>query len=190
MGPLLRENRSMHISINIAATDFASGRILEALDRALKGADINPDQIWLEMTERALMNIEDARATLDELRRRGHCIAIDDFGTGYSGLQYLAKLPVGMLKIDKSFIETVGTAAPTSRVTGHIIALARELKLGLVAEGVETDAQATILRNEGVEYAQGWLFSRAIPADEFLAFLKRNATEPARRAGKVASDAA
>ena len=174
MGALLRENRSMHVSINVAATDIVSGRILGALDRFLKDTNIEPGQIWLEMTERGFMNIEEARTTLDELHRRGHCIAIDDFGTGYSGLQYLAQLPVGMLKIDKSFIETVGTAAPTSRVTGHIIAMARELKLGLVAEGVETEAQVAFLRDEHVEYAQGSLFSRAIPADEFLAFLARN----------------
>lgn len=120
------------------------------------------------------MDIDNARKTLDELRRRGHRIAIDDFGTGYSGLQYLAQLPVAMLKIDKSFIETVGTGAPTSLVTGHIIAIARELKLGLVAEGVETEAQAAFLRERRVEFAQGWLFSRAVPADDFLKFLQKN----------------
>ncbi|MCB1490179.1 MAG: EAL domain-containing protein, partial [Bauldia sp.] len=93
-----------------------------------------------------------------------------DFGTGYSGLQYLAKLPVEMLKIDKSFIETVGTAAPTSRVTDQIIAMARELKLGLVAEGVETETQRAFLVAQKVELAQGWLFSPALPIDEFIAF--------------------
>ena len=174
MGALLRENRSMHISVNIAATDIVSGRILEVLDRALKDTGVRTEQIWLEMTERGFMHIENARTTLDELRRRGHCIAIDDFGTGYSGLQYLAQLPVDMLKIDKSFIETVGTGAPTSRVTGHIIAIARELKLTLVAEGVETEAQAAFLLEHRVEFAQGWLFSKAVPADDFLAFLRRN----------------
>lgn len=177
MGGILREDRSMHISLNIAATDITTGRILEGLERALRDSGIGADQIWLEMTERGLMNIESARPTLDELRRRGHHIAIDDFGTGYSGLQYLAQLPVEMLKIDKSFIETVGTGAPTSLVTGHIIAIARELHLALVAEGVETEAQAQFLRDQRVEYAQGWLYSRAIPADDFLVFLLRNRTE-------------
>lgn len=190
MGVLLCENRSMHVSINIAATDIVSGRILGALDRALKDTDIAPEQIWLEMTERGFMHIEDARTTLDELRRRGHCIAIDDFGTGYSGLQYVAQLPVDRLKIDKSFIDTIGTAAPTSRVTGYIIAMARELNLGLVAEGVETEAQAAFLLNERVEYAQGWLFSRAIPADEFLAFLGRNKALVEPSTAKAAAGAA
>ncbi len=174
MGPLLRENRSMHISVNIAATDIVSGRILDTLDRALKDTGVRTEQIWLETTERGFMNIEGARPTLDELKRRGHRLAIDDFGTGYSGLQYLAHLPVEMLKIDKCFIETVGTAAPTSLVTGQIIAMARELHLCLVAEGVETDAQAEFLREHRVELAQGWLFSRAVPADDFLEFVRRN----------------
>ncbi len=174
MGPALRSDRSFHVSINVSAADIVTGRILGTLERALKGSGIAPQQIWLEMTERAFINIDGARPTLEELIRRGHCVAIDDFGTGYSGLQYLAKLPVEMLKIDKSFIETVGTAAPTSRVTDQIIAMARELKLALVAEGVETESQATFLRNERVEYAQGWLFSRALPAGDFLAFLRHD----------------
>ncbi len=173
MGPLLRSDRSIHISVSVAAQDIVSGRILDALEAALKDTGIAADQIWLEMTERGFMNIAGARPTLDALHRRGHSIAIDDFGTGYSGLQYLAQLPVEMLKIDKSFIETVGTAAPTSRVTEQIIAMARELNLSIVAEGVETEAQASFLREQRVEYAQGWLFSWAVPAGEFLAFLKR-----------------
>lgn len=174
MGPLLCSNRSLHISVNVSASDIVSGRILGTLERVLANSGIEQQQVWLEMTERGFMNIEGARPTLDELNRRGHRIAIDDFGTGYSGLQYLAQLPVQVLKIDKSFVETVGTAAPTSRVTEQIIAMARELNLTIVAEGVETERQAAFLRGQRVDYAQGWLFSRAIPADEFLAFYRTN----------------
>jgi sensor c-di-GMP phosphodiesterase-like protein len=179
----------MHISVNIVATDIVTGRILGALDGALVDTGIGAEQIWLELTERGLMDIESARTTLDELRRRGHRIAIDDFGTGYSGLQRLAQLPVEMLKIDKSFIETVGTGAPTSLVTGHIIAIARELDLRLVAEGVETEAQAAFLREQQVEFAQGWLFSRAVPADDFLVFLQRNRVRTDRPIAMVVSAA-
>ena len=187
MGPILRSNRSLHISINVSASDIVTGRILGTLQRALENTGIAPRQIWLEMTERGFMKIEGARPTLDELNRRGHCIAIDDFGTGYSGLQYLTQLPVEMLKIDKSFIETVGTAAPTSRVTDQIIAMARELKLGIVAEGVETEAQAAFLRAHRVEYAQGWLFARAMPADEFLVFLRRHGAPEEQPAAAAAT---
>ncbi len=174
LGDVLRRDRRLHISINIGAADIGSGRILPVLDAALTETGIEPQQIWLEATERGFVDIEGARHTLAALRRRGHMTAIDDFGTGYSGLKYLQRLPVDALKIDKSFIDAVGTEAPTSHVTEHIIAMARELKLRIVAEGVETEAQAAYLRQRGVDFAQGWLFSRALPPAEFAAFCTRN----------------
>ncbi|ADH91137.1 EAL domain protein [Ancylobacter novellus DSM 506] len=174
LGDLLRRDRRLHIAINLGAADISSGRILPVLEAALADTGIEPQQIWLEATERGFVDIEGARHTLAALRRRGHMTAIDDFGTGYSGLKYLQRLPVDALKIDKSFIDAVGTEAPTSHVTEHIIAMARELKLRIVAEGVETEAQAAYLRQRGVGFAQGWLFSRALPPEEFAAFCTRN----------------
>lgn len=174
LGGLLRRDRRLHIAINLGASDISSGRILPVLEAALADTGIEPQQIWLEATERGFVDIEGARHTLAALRRRGHMTAIDDFGTGYSGLKYLQRLPVDALKIDKSFIDAVGTEAPTSHVTEHIIAMARELKLRIVAEGVETEAQAAYLRQHGVDFAQGWLFSRALPPAEFAAFCTRN----------------
>lgn len=174
LGDLLRREPHMHIAINLCAADISTGRILPVLEKKLKDADIDPQRIWLEATERGFVDIEGARRTLAELRRRGHMTAIDDFGTGYSGLKYLQRLPVDALKIDKSFVDAIGTEAPTRHVTEHIIAMARELRLHIVAEGVETEAQATYLRDHKVELAQGWLFARAMPANEFIAFCKNN----------------
>jgi len=174
LGGLLRADRRLHIAINLGAADISSGRILPVLVRTLEGTGIEPQQIWLEATERGFVDIEGARRTLAELRRRGHMTAIDDFGTGYSGLKYLQRLPVDALKIDKSFIDAVDTEAPTSHVTEHIIQLARELKLRIVAEGVESETQAAYLRQRGVDFAQGWLFSRALPAEDFIAFCEAN----------------
>lgn len=174
LGPLLRKDREFHIAINLSAADISSGRILSVLERVLSGSDIEPRQIWLEATERSFVDIEGARATLTELRRRGYISAIDDFGTGYSGLKYLQHLPVDVLKIDKSFIDAIGTDAPTRHVTEHIIALARELDLRVIAEGVECEEQADYLRAQQVAYAQGWLFSRALPAAELTAFCQMN----------------
>jgi c-di-GMP phosphodiesterase len=177
LGDLLRRDRAMHVAINLSGSDIVSGSILQVLDQALGNTDIAAQQVWLEATERSFINTEGARTTLAELQRRGHRTVIDDFGTGYSSLKYLKDLPIDTLKIDKAFIETVGTAAPTSNVTGHIIAMARELNLSLVAEGVETEAQSTFLIEHNVRFAQGWLFARAVPIHAFLDFYGRNRAE-------------
>lgn len=174
LGDLLRHHRELHIAINLCAADIVTGRILGVLEEKLAATGIEPQQIWVEATERSLMDIDGARRTLAELRRRGHMTAIDDFGTGYCGLTYLEKLPVDALKIDKSFIDAVGTEAPTRHVTDHIIALARELKLRIVAEGVQSEAQAAYLRRNKVEFAQGWLFARAQTGEEFALYCARN----------------
>lgn len=177
LGDLMRSDRSLHVSINVAATDVTTGRIHQVLGKALRDANIEARQIWIELTERGFVNLESATATLSELQRRGHLIAIDDFGTGYSSLQYLERLPVDILKIDKSFIETVGGEAATSRVTGHIIAMARELNLSVIAEGVEVEAQAAFLRDLDVQYAQGWLYAPSLPPDEFVEYYRLHRRE-------------
>lgn len=177
LGDLLRSDRSLHISINVAAMDVTTGRIRQVLSDSLRKANIEARQIWIEVTERGFVNVDSASATLAELQRRGHLIAIDDFGTGYSSLQYLERLPVDILKIDKSFIETVDKEAVTSRVTGHIIAMARELNLSVVAEGVEAEAQAAFLCGLEVQYAQGWLFAPALPPDEFVEYYRHHRRE-------------
>ncbi|WP_258570923.1 EAL domain-containing protein [Flavimaribacter sediminis] len=170
LGDWLRQDPNALIGINLSAADLSTGRILPVLDRALSRSGVNPRQIWLEVTEHGMIDITGAQITLAELHRRGHLIAIDDFGTGYSGLSYLQQLQIDALKIDRSFVKVIGTEAPTRNVTQQIIAMARELNLKIVAEGVETEEQAAYLRSNGVEFAQGWLFSAALPASDFLAF--------------------
>lgn len=171
---LLVADRSLHIAINLCAEDIKTGRILGVITAALEHTGIRPQQIWLEATERGLMDIGPARSTIDQARQLGHAVAIDDFGTGYSSLQYLQGLPMDALKIDKSFIETIDRDTATSSVTPHIIDMAKTLKLRIVAEGIETEAQAEYLRARHVEFGQGWLFSKALPAAEFIAFYRRN----------------
>ena len=97
-------------------------------------------------------------------------MAIDDFGTGYSSLQYLQGLPLDALKIDKSFVDTVGKDTATSSVTSHIIGMAKALGLFTVAEGIEAEDQRDYLEGQGVDFGQGWLFAKALPASEFLAY--------------------
>jgi sensor c-di-GMP phosphodiesterase-like protein len=167
LGELMRRDRSLHVAINLCARDVKTGRALDVLNAMVERQDIEPRQIWLEATESGFVDVAAATPHLERARSLGYTIAIDDFGTGYSTLSQLQTLPVDVLKIDKSFIDTIATTSATSSVTGYIIDMATTLGLDIVAEGVETDVQADFLRLRSVHYAQGWLYERAVPADEF-----------------------
>lgn len=169
----LRADPSLHIAINISAEDIQSGRFLDVLSPALETAQVDPAQIWLEATERSFIEADAARATLKRARQLGHTVAIDDFGTGYSSLSLLESLPLNALKIDKSFIDAIGREAATSIVTPSIIDMAHTLTFVVVAEGVEKAEQAAYLKAAGVEFAQGWLYSKALPPGEFLRFYRQ-----------------
>ena len=170
MGDMLARNPTMHVAINLCAEDIRTAGFLPTLEQAIAHHAIRPDQIWMEATERGFVDVKSARDTIEKLRAIGHPVAIDDFGTGYSSLALLQGLPLDALKIDKSFIDTIGTDAATSTVTSHIIAMARTLDLRIVAEGIETRAQADYLADRGVEYGQGWLYSRPLTAEAFAAY--------------------
>jgi sensor c-di-GMP phosphodiesterase-like protein len=174
LGAYLVAERSMHVAINLCAADIKTGRILPVISDALENTGIQTRQVWLEATERGFMDIDSAKTTITLARQLGHAVAIDDFGTGYSSLQYLQGLPLNVLKIDKAFIDAIGLKAATSAVTSHIIDMARTLNLQIVAEGVETDEQLDYLLDHDVEFAQGWLFSRPLPANDFVTFYFRN----------------
>lgn len=174
LSDILQTERQLHIAINISAQDIKSGRVLDVISQALSNTDIQARQIWLEATERGFMDIDAARITINKAREMGHAVAIDDFGTGYSSLSYLQGLPMDALKIDKSFVDTIDTESATSSVTPYIIEMARALKLQIVAEGVETQAQADYLLAHEVDFGQGWLFSKALPAQEFIAYYRAN----------------
>jgi len=175
MGPLLRRQAGLHISINLSAQDIDDDSARLALSALMALHGVAPNQIWLEMTERGFMNAERARATLGDLRTRAHQILIDDFGTGYSSLSYLQTLPLDGLKIDKSFVDRIDPGTGSSCVIDHIIEMARSLGLMLIAEGVETAQQARYLRERQVDFAQGWLFAKAMPAEQFQIFARAGA---------------
>jgi sensor c-di-GMP phosphodiesterase-like protein len=170
LGRWLKSNAEVHISVNLSASELTSDSILHEFEEAFRQSGIDCRQIWLEVTETGIIDMAEARPTLVELGRRGHRLAIDDFGTGYSGLSYLQQLQVDILKVDRCFVEVIGSDAATRDVTALVIDLAHQLDLAVVAEGVETETQANYLRERGVAYAQGWLFARALPADAFLVF--------------------
>jgi sensor c-di-GMP phosphodiesterase-like protein len=167
LGELLANDPDLHIAVNLCASDVKTGRALTVVRAMLERHKITAAQLWLEATETGFVDIDAAIPHLEQARTCGHRIAIDDFGTGYSTLSHLQRLPVDVLKIDKSFVDTIGTNSATSSVTGYIIDMARTLGLEIVAEGVETIDQADYLRSRGVHYAQGWLYSPAIDPQPF-----------------------
>lgn len=131
--------------------------------------------VTVEITERLLIEqTQKITETLNELANMGIGISIDDFGTGYSSLSYLTRFPVTGLKIDRSFVDGIGTNSSSEPVIETILAMASKLNIHVVAEGVETQAQLDYLRQLECDYVQGYFFAKPMPVDEFTALLQRN----------------
>jgi len=155
------------VAVNLSGRQFEHRQLIETVTRALRDADLDPRYLALEITESAIMkNPEKASTMLQQLKTMGIPISIDDFGTGYSSLSYLKRFPVDELKIDRSFIMNIATNTDDAAIASAIIAMAHSLKLKVVAEGVETDEQLAFLSSLGCDEAQGFLFSKPVPAQE------------------------
>jgi diguanylate cyclase (GGDEF)-like protein len=167
----LREGR-FNIAVNVSPQQFRNTDLLANVTQALIATGLSPERLELEITESVL--VQDAPETLqvfDALRELGVRLALDDFGTGYSSLSYLKSFPLQVLKIDKSFIQDLGSNADDDSLVDAIIAMAKSLKLHVVAEGVETAEQLAYLQARHVELVQGYYFSRPVDADELTALL-------------------
>ena len=169
MGKWLKQHPEQHISINVEAADLASEKLPTLLSKRLNRYQLAPSQIALELTERGFADPKTSSPIVARYRKAGHAIYIDDFGTGYSSLSYLQNLDVDILKIDKSFVD----ALEYKNVTPHIIEMAKTLKLKMVAEGIETANQEDWLRQHGVHYGQGWLYSKALPKEAFILWAEK-----------------
>jgi sensor c-di-GMP phosphodiesterase-like protein len=175
---LFAQYPDFRISLNFSAQDLVDPASVQRLQACLQGGSIRSHNVAVEITERALIHADAVRDNIRTLRQIGVSVAIDDFGTGYSGLSYLTSLELDSLKIDKLFIDTIGTDAVTKNVVSHIIDIARSMGLRMVAEGVETEAQARYLCERGVHCAQGWLYAKALPMADLLAGLAAQQTTP------------
>lgn len=169
LGKWLHLHPEQHISINLESDNLTSDTFPALLSRKVNHWQIKPAQIALELTERAFADPKTSAPFIARYRQAGHSIYIDDFGTGYSSLSYLQDLDVDILKIDKSFVD----ALEYNNVTPHIIEIAKTLKLQMVAEGIETEYQQDWLRQHGVQYGQGWLYSKALAKEEFILWAEK-----------------
>ena len=160
------------MAVNVSAMEFRDQNFLEGLFAILKETGLDPRLLELELTESVLMkHAESAASVLQVLREKGVQVALDDFGTGYSSLSYLRKFPVDALKIDQSFVAQITATGEDASIVTAVINMARSLKLRVVAEGVETLEQLAFLQAHECDEAQGYFFSRPVPAQQFATLL-------------------
>jgi EAL domain-containing protein (putative c-di-GMP-specific phosphodiesterase class I) len=165
-------------AVNISGRQLVAKDFPDIVEAAILASGIDPAAVHLEITETVLMDEPDLpRETLQRLRRVGVGLSIDDFGTGYSSLSYLKWLSARTLKIDRTFIEGLGIDSHGRTVIELVLGMAKSLKLGVIAEGVETSGQLTELRRLGVRLAQGFLWSKPIPSEHVPAWLNTLSTD-------------
>jgi len=160
------------VSVNLSARQLRDPRLVKTVEDVLQRTGFEAHRLSLEITETVYIKIlEGNTAALDKLTRQGVCISIDDFGVGYSSLAYLKRLPADAVKIDKSFVAGIGEDVEDTAIVGMVIDLAHALGMEAVAEGVESEEQATLLREMGCDHAQGFHFSKALPPEAASRFL-------------------
>lgn len=162
----------LRLAVNVSARQFKNEGFVEQVGRALRAGGVDPRRLELELTEGVLVeNREEAICILKRLKALGVQVAVDDFGTGYSSLSYLSFLPIDCLKIDRSFVHRVTEGGRDAAIAQAIVSLSHALGLRVLAEGVETAAQAAFLRAHACDECQGFLYSRALRADAVPAFV-------------------
>ncbi|NNF92197.1 MAG: EAL domain-containing protein, partial [Boseongicola sp.] len=158
------------VSVNLSATHFRSGSIVDSVARVLRDTGLTPRLLTLEITETVqLVNWDVVRDIFAQLRKLGCRISIDDFGSGYSSLAYLRAMQADELKIDRSLVQEIETSDEARHVLSSVIELAHSLNMRVIVEGVESEDQSDILSSLGCIYGQGFLFGRPMPAKSALA---------------------
>ena len=167
---------TLRMSVNLSARQFAQHDLVASIAAVLQETGLDPGCFEVELTESLVMtDVERAIETLDSLHQLGVYLSIDDFGTGYSSLSYLKRFPIDILKIDQSFVRDISVDPDDAAIVVSIISLAHSLRMGVIAEGVETIEQLTFLQRHGCDQMQGYYFSRPVPADAFEQLLRGRA---------------
>ena len=164
------------VSVNLSARQFRQEGLVRVVSRILEETRLDPAQLEMELTESMVMhNVEAAITTLQGLKSLGVALSVDDFGTGYSSLSYLRQLPVDTLKIDRSFVRDIGAGEnPDDGVIAQaIISLGHALRLKVIAEGVETDAQLRFLKRHGCDEIQGFFYGEPVAPEAHAELLER-----------------
>lgn len=164
----------LRVSVNLSVRQFVQKDLVSSIEAVLKEIGLDADFLEIELTESLVMtDVEHAIGILRQLKELGVHLSIDDFGTGYSSLSYLKRFPIDVLKIDQSFVRDITVDDDDAAITVSIISLAHSLKLHVIAEGVETQAQLSYLRHHGCDEMQGYLFSPPVPAERFEELLQQ-----------------
>jgi len=166
------------ISVNLFPSQCRDQGLTRDVEAALQMSGLSADVLELEISETFALNNDDVITPLQDLHDKGIKLAFDDFGTGYASLSYLTKFPVSRIKIDRSFIASVTDDAENSAIVRSLIAMAHNLRLGIIAEGVETEAQARFLLEEHCEEAQGFLYAMPLSIADFEGFLRERRLAP------------
>ena len=170
------KDREIPIAVNLSARQLQDRKVMTMVQQLQAVQELRPQCLEFEITESAVMERPElSQQTLQEIRRRGHKLGIDDFGTGHSALGYLQRFPIDRIKIDRSFVERVDTSRQSRAIISATLALAENLGLDVVAEGVETQTQLAQMRELGCPLQQGYLFTPALPAEEFEAWFAARA---------------
>ncbi len=166
------------VAVNISAMEFRDDNFLDIVFGILEETGLDPGSLELELTESVLMKrVESAASVLKTLRAKGIQIAVDDFGTGYSSLSYLRKFPIDALKIDQSFVRQISSTTDDTTIVTAVIGMGRSMNLRVVAEGVETREELAFLQMHQCDEAQGFYFSRPVPARDFANLLRTGIPE-------------
>lgn len=175
---------ALRMAINLSPVQFTEHCMADCIEAVLRETGLDPRLLELELTESLLMrNVEESLATLRALRAMGICLAVDDFGTGYSSLSYLSRFPVTTVKIDQSFTRELTSDPNVAALVRSIISMAHELRLRVIAEGVETEGQLNFLTNHRCNEVQGYFLGKPLPAEDFIDFYHRFDRSVARRGG-------